>query len=195
MNSDYLSREQLERQGFADLGENVFLHNSCVIVGADRISIGSHVRIDPFCIISVSDRLTIGSRVHISGHAAILGRSRIEIGDFTAVSHGAKILSTSDSFTAGGIAGPMVPEELRRITSEPVMIGRHVVLGVHAVVLPGVTIGEGATIGALSLVKSRIEPWTVNAGVPSRVIKQRDRSGTLACEQMLADVETNRTRS
>jgi serine acetyltransferase len=50
-------------------------------------------------------------------------------------------------------------------------------------------IGEGATIGALSLVKSPIEPWTVNAGIPSRVIGQRDRNGTLASEQRLRQVD------
>ena len=189
MNSEFLSRERLEQLGFADLGEDVLLHSSCVIVGAERISIGSHVRIDPFCIITMSGQLQIGSRVHISGHVAILGGGRIEIGDFAAVSHGAKILSSSDSFSAGCIAGPMVPEEFRRVMTEPVFIGRHAVVGANAVVLPGATIGEGATVGALSLVKSLVEPWTVNAGIPSRVIAQRDRSGTLACEQLLVRME------
>jgi len=185
MNSHFLSQEQLELQGFADLGEDVRIHPSCVIVGADRISIGSHVRIDPFCIITVSERLTIGSRVHLSGHAAILGRSRIDIGDFAAISHGVKIFSSTDHFSAGCIAGPMVPEEFRCVVSEPVTIGRHVVLGANSIVLPGAMIGEGATIGALCLVKATIESWTVNAGIPSRVIGQRDRKGTIACEQRL----------
>jgi len=189
MNSDFLSREQLEKVGFADLGEDVLLHSSCVIVGAERISIGSHVRIDPFCIITMSGQLQIGSRVHLSGHVAILGGGRIKIGDFAAVSHGAKILSSSDSFSAGCIAGPMVPEEFRRVMTEPVFIGRHAVIGANAVVLPGSIIGEGAAVGSLSLVKTRIEPWTVNAGVPSRVIKPRDRSGTLACERLFVDGE------
>ena len=194
MNNDFLSREQLEQLGFADLGEDVLLHSSCVIVGAERISIGSHVRIDPFCIITMSGQLQIGSRVHLSGHVAILGGGRIEIGDFAAVSHGAKILSSSDSFSLGCIAGPMVPEEFRRVITEPVFIDRHAVVGANAVVLPGATIGEGATIGALSLVKSLVEPWTVNAGIPSRVIAHRDPSGTLACEQLLADREMARSR-
>jgi len=188
MNSHFLSREQLQLLGFADLGEDVRIHPSCVIVGAERISIGSHVRIDPFCIITMSERLEIGSRVHISGHAAILGHGRIVIGDFTAISHGVKVLSSTDHFSAGGIAGPMVPPEFRDVVSEPVTIGRHVVVGAHSVVLPGAMIGEGATIGALSLVKERIQPWTVNAGVPSRVIGQRDRSRTLACEQRLHEM-------
>jgi hypothetical protein len=47
----------------------------------------------------------------------------------------------------------------------------------------------GALWGALSLVKSLVEPWTVNAGIPSRVIGRRDRSGTLAWEQLLVRME------
>ena len=189
MNSEFLSREQLELQGFADLGEDVRIHPSCVIVGAEKISIGSHVRIDPFCIITVSDRLEIGSWVHISGHAAILGHGRIDIGDFAAISHGSKILSSTDHFSAGGIAGPMVPLECRSVVSERVTIGRHVVVGANSVVLPGAMIGEGATIGALSLVKTPVAPWTVNAGIPSRVIGQRDRNGTLACERQMRELD------
>jgi galactoside O-acetyltransferase len=185
MNSEFLSRTELEQCGFAELGECVLVHRSCVIVGANQIAIGSHVRIDPFCIITMSAQLQIGSRVHLSGHVAILGAGRIELGDFAAISHGAKILSSSDSFSAGGIGGPMVPEKFRHVVTEPVVIGRHVIVGANAVVLPGATIGEGATVGALSLVKSRVEPWTVNAGVPSRVIAHRDRCGTLAYEQLL----------
>jgi acetyltransferase-like isoleucine patch superfamily enzyme len=192
MNHDFLSREQLEQCGFADLGDHILLHSSCVIVGAERISIGSHVRIDPFCIITMSGQLQIGSRVHLSGHVGIFGGSRIEIGDFVAVSHGAKIFSSSDSFLAGCIAGPMVPEEFRRVMTEPVCIGRHAVVGANAVVLPGATIGEGATVGALSLVKSNLNPWTVNAGIPCRVIAHRDPSGTLACEQQLSGWEMAR---
>lgn len=114
MNSDFLSRERLEQIGFADLGEDVLLHSSCVIVGAERISIGSHVRIDPFCILTMSGHLQIGSRVHLSGHVAVLGGGRIEIGDFAAVSHGAKILSSSDSFSAGCIVGGVIAGEVAR---------------------------------------------------------------------------------
>jgi len=187
MNTDYLSRAELERQGFADLGDDVLLHPTCVIVNAARISIGSHVRIDPFCIITISDRLAIGSRVHISGQAAILGGGRIEIGDFACLSHGVKVLSSSDAFTEAGIAGPMVPEAFRAVVHAPITIGRHVVLGAQTVVLPGVRIGEGATIGALSLVKHEIAPWTVNAGVPTRVIASRDRSRVLALERRFTE--------
>jgi acetyltransferase-like isoleucine patch superfamily enzyme len=71
-------------------------------------------------------------------------------------------------------------------------VARHAVLGANSVIVPGGSLGEGATVGALSLVKTPLEPWTVNAGIPTRVIGQRDRDGVLAEERRLADDRLDR---
>jgi acetyltransferase-like isoleucine patch superfamily enzyme len=183
LNKGYLSREELLRCGFASVGDDVLVHPSCVLVGCERMTLGSHVRIDPYCIVTIGSRLEIGSYVHISGHAAIVGAGAITIGDFAAVSHGARIFSSSDDFTAGGIFGPQVPMAYRSVTSAPVVIGRHAVVGANSVVLPGGCIGEGAAIGAVSLVKGAVSPWTVHAGVPTRPLAPRDREAVLAQER------------
>jgi len=52
-----------------------------------------------------------------------------------------------------------------------VVIKKNAFIGVHSVILPGVTIGEGAIVGAMSLVNKDVPPNTVVAGVPARVIK------------------------
>jgi acetyltransferase-like isoleucine patch superfamily enzyme len=186
-NHTYLSREELERLGFAALGDDVRIHPSCVLVGCERISIGSHVRIDPFCLITISTRLVIGDYVHISGHATLAGAGPIEIGDHANISHGAKLLSSSDHFSAAGIAGPLVPAAYRRVEIGEIILGRHAIVGAGSVVLPGSVIGEGATIGGLSLVKHALAPWTVNAGVPTRPLRSRDREGIVDLEQAFRD--------
>jgi len=186
-NADYLPREALERLGFASLGENVLIHPTCVLVGCERMRIGSHVRIDPFCVITMSAELVIGDRVHISAHASLLGAGGVVIGDFACVSHGTRVLSSSGDFSGGFICGPMVPPPRRHVVTAPIEVSRHAVLGANSVVLPAGGLGEGATVGALSLVKTPLEPWTVNAGVPTRVIGRRDRDGVLAEERRLAD--------
>lgn len=48
-------------------------------------------------------------------------------------------------------------------------------IGCNSVIFPNVTIGEGSVIGAMSLVKKSIEPWTINAGVPAKRIKDRSK--------------------
>lgn len=186
-NAAYLSREALERLGFAALGDDVQIHPSCVLVGCERMRIGSHVRIDPFCVITMSADLVIGDRVHVSAHASLLGAGGITIGDFACVSHGTRVLSSSGDFSGSQICGPMVPLSHRHVVASRIAIGRHAVVGANSVILPGGGLGEGATVGALSLVKTPLEPWTVNAGVPTRVVGRRDRESVLAQERRLAD--------
>ncbi|KAA9383110.1 hypothetical protein [Neorhizobium galegae] len=59
-------------------------------------------------------------------------------------------------------------------TSASITIERFVWVGGGSIILPGVTIGEGAIIGAGSVVSRDIEPYTVNAGNPARFLKRRD---------------------
>jgi galactoside O-acetyltransferase len=184
-NTAYMSREELEALGFASLGDDVRIHPSCVLVGCEKISLGSHVRIDPFCLISPSAGLVIGSHVHVAAHVAIVGAGEISVGDFASLSFGSKLLSSTDHFSAGVIAGPMVAPEHRGVINAQIVVGKHVIVGANAVVLPGVKLGEGATVGALSLVKRDLDPWTVNAGAPTRVIGVRDREGVLAHERAI----------
>jgi len=186
-NAAYLSRASLERLGFAALGNDVQIHPTCVLVGCERMRIGSHVRIDPFCVVTMSADLVIGDRVHVSAHASLLGGGGIVIGDFACISHGTRVLSSSGDFSTGRISGPMVPPHHRHAVTTRIEIGRHAVLGTNSVILPGGGLGEGATVGALSLVKTMLEPWTVNAGVPTRVVGHRDREGVLSQERRLVE--------
>ncbi|WP_051777399.1 acyltransferase [Pseudorhizobium pelagicum] len=59
-------------------------------------------------------------------------------------------------------------------TSAPIIVEKFAWIGGGAIILPGVTIGEGAVIGAGSVVTRNIEAYTVNAGNPARLIKRRD---------------------
>ena len=181
-NHDYLSRTELLKLGFAAVGENVRVHPTCVLVGCERIWLGSHVRIDPFCILTIGARLVVGDRVHLSGRVTIAGAGPIEIGDHANISHGATLLSSSDDFSAAAMAGPLVPDEFRRVDTSPIIVGRHAIVGAGAVLLPGATVGEGAAIGALALVKQAIPPWTVNTGNRARTVGRRDRDGVLSLE-------------
>jgi maltose O-acetyltransferase len=56
-----------------------------------------------------------------------------------------------------------------------VIIGHHVWIGYRAVVLPGVTIGDGAVVGAGAVVTKDVEPFTIVAGNPARKIGERNR--------------------
>ena len=65
----------------------------------------------------------------------------------------------------------IAPSERRMLTSRPVTLCNNVWIGAGAIVLPGVTVGENAVVGAGSVVTHDVPPDTVVAGNPARVIK------------------------
>lgn len=170
-----LSSDQVAQLGLAAVGIDVAISDRCSIYGAGAISIGDHVRIDDFAILTASQPVVIGSYVHISAFTFLSGTFGIVIEDFVNVSPRATLLSGNDDFSGQWLPGPLVPEKLRNVQGGCIHLGRYSMVGAHCVVLPGVCFGEGAVVGALSLVKGHLAPWGIYAGVPARLIRQRDR--------------------
>src|SRR5262249_50299226 len=83
------------------------------------------------------------------------------------------------------LTGPTVPPEFRHRHIGTIVIEPHVIVGSNAVVLPDVTIGEGSTVGAGSVVTHSLEPWGVYAGAPARRINTRPRDALLASQKFL----------
>ena len=93
--------------------------------------------------------------------------------DFSFVASGTKIVAGSDNYTGLGLIGPVVPIEYRQVTFSSVTFKKFSGCGVNCTILPGVTIGEGAILGANSLAIIDLEPWTIYVGSPARPIKVR----------------------
>jgi acetyltransferase-like isoleucine patch superfamily enzyme len=94
------------------------------------------------------------------------------------------IYSSTDDYSGDTLTNPTVPDELTGVTSAPVTVGRHAIVGAGAVILPGVTIGTGTAVGALSLVRRDVADFTVVGGVPARILGERSRR-LLELEQRL----------
>lgn len=170
-----LSRDQIAALGFAAVGDDVAISDRCSIYGAAAIRIGDHVRIDDFAILTANDPVVIGSYVHIAAFAFLSGQFGIVLEDFGSVSPRATLLSGNDDFSGQWLPGPLVPRELRNPQGGRIHLGRHSLVGAHSVVLPGVSFGEGAVVGSLSLVKESLAPWGIYAGIPARLIRERGR--------------------
>jgi galactoside O-acetyltransferase len=171
-----LSSEQISRLGLASVGTDIAISDRCSVYGAGSISLGSHVRIDDFVILTARQPVVIGSYVHVSAFAFLSGQFGIVIEDFVNVSPRATLLSGNDDSSGQWLPGPLVPEELRHVQGGCIRLGRHSMVGAHSVVLPGISLGEGAVVGALSLVRESLAPWGIYAGVPARLIRQRARN-------------------
>lgn len=173
-------REELLALGLRTIGDDVRIDRSVLFFEPHCIAVGSHVRIDAYCVItgSTAADVTIGNYVHISCGVYLFGGAGIEIGDFVGLSSRTAVYSTNDDYSGASMTGPVVPNELRAVDARPVRIGPHVVVGSGSVILPGVEIGAGAAIGALSLVKRAVLPFTIVAGNPLRHLGDRKRTFT-----------------
>jgi dTDP-4-amino-4,6-dideoxy-D-glucose acyltransferase len=170
------------------VGKNVVISPKVSIYNGDNIEIGDNVRIDDFCILSGGSGIRIGSHIHISARVSLFGGSRIEIKDFATISPGCVLLSENDDFSGDSLVGPCVPEKYRCFLEKGlIVINRYVGLCTGSVVLPGVEVGEGAVVGALSLVKKDCKPWIMYAGVPAKEIGKRSKKMVTLAELFLAE--------
>jgi lipopolysaccharide O-acetyltransferase len=122
-------------------------------------------------------RIVIGDSVRISNWVHIAATHYVEIGDHCLI--GSKVVITDHGHGqyANGHSLPFEPPAKRRLDStRKVVIGPNAWLGDGVVVMPDVTIGEGAVIGANSVVSRDIPPFTVSVGAPARPIKQFDQN-------------------
>jgi galactoside O-acetyltransferase len=96
-------------------------------------------------------------------------------------------LLTGSEEIAGGPTNPTVPAEFRRVRRARTAVGAHALVFTNSVVLPGVTVGEGAVVAAGSVVHRDLLPWGIYAGTPLVQVGVRESAPILdAAEQVLA---------
>lgn len=171
--SSFYSRDELEGFGFKRLGEHVFISRNASFYGAEYMCIGDYVRIDDFCILS--GNIVLGSHIHISAYCALYGAYGIELEDFTGLSPRCTVLSASDDFSGDYLIGPMAPKELTNVTGGVVKIQKFSQIGAGCVIFPNLTICEGVAVGAMSLVTTSLDEWTIYVGIPAHKLKERSR--------------------
>ena len=125
----------------------------------------------------------IGKGVRIQGGARIWQPWKLSIGDFSWIDGGVSLYS-ADSITIGAnavvsegaficTASHDVTSETFKLATKPITIGDGAWVASRAIVLPGVSVGEGAVVAAGAVVTHDVEPWTIVAGNPAKVVKKR----------------------
>lgn len=171
-----LNRETLEAMGFAAIGENVTISDRASFYNCAKISLGNNVRIDDFCVFSAGrGGIVIGDHVHIAVYSSLIGSGTIRLNDFCNISSRVAIYSSTDDFSGEWMTNPTIPSAFTGVIHADVLIGRHAIIGAGSVILPGVTINEGAAVGALSLVKGNCDEFGIYAGAPAVRIGVRKR--------------------
>lgn len=185
MNSFY-SSEELKEIGFRSFGNNVLISKKASIYSPSNISLGSNVRIDDFCILS--GKIEVNDYVHIAAYSALYGgEDGIFIEAFSNISSKVSIYSISDDYSGESMTNPLVPNKYKNILSKKVVIRKHSIIGSGCVILPGVTLHEGSSFGALSLINRDSEEWSINVGIPFREIKKRSRNALRLEKQFMEE--------
>jgi len=156
------------------LGEDVIINKFSEIRNPALVEVGNHVGIDFgfYC----TTALKVGDYVHIGPYCSVIGGKKglLTMDHFSGLSAGVRIICSSDELAGKGLANPLIPDKYRdRIISLPVIIKKYAIISTNAVILPGVTIGEGCVIGANALVTKNTEDWTVCVGSPAKSVKMR----------------------
>lgn len=147
------------------VGKDVIIWTTGNLVIGDNVCIRSGVQIYE----KHGSAVTIGNDVYLGHQSIIDSICRVTIGERTMVGHRAIIIDADHRHD-----DPDVPVSQQGHKAAPVTIGKDVWLGAHVVVVKGVTIGDGAIVGANSVVTRDVAPNAIVAGNPAREIKRRN---------------------
>lgn len=135
-------------------------------------NIGEQVHIYNSACIYIPWNLEIGSQSSIGEQAYIYNLGRITIGNKTTISHRAHLCAGTHDFTNSTL--PLI--------KLPIFISDQVWLCADSFISPGITVGEGAIVGARAVVTKDVAPWSIVAGNPAVTIKERKMKGNYCAE-------------
>ena len=170
---------------FKSVGKNVKIFDSAKIICPENISIGDETLIADFSFLyAVGKGIEIGNFCHVTEHGIIQAGGLVKMGDFSAIGPRTTILAATDDYEGNGFIGLSVfGDKYRKLSFKNVTIGRHAHIGMGCIIMPGVTIGEGCSIGAGSLVTKDMPEWTICYGHPCKPIKVKPREKQLQMEK------------
>jgi transferase family hexapeptide repeat protein len=155
-----------------------FLHYQSQLAAGVRIGHAATVYLGTMFDVGPKGRVSLGQYSLVHG-AWFICDAQVEIGDYSLISWNVVLMDTYrvplDPSARRRELMQVPTRPLRRpaaqTPAQPIHIGRNVWLGFDVCVLPGVTIGDGAIVGARSVVAENVAPYTVVAGNPARLVR------------------------
>ena len=172
----YVRRSQVKKTVIVH-PTSVFSSSKCLFKDNCDLKVGEDSMIEGELIFDKSDAaISVGNRVFFSG--TIVAAKEVHIGDDVMISWGVTITDhNSHSLKSSERAQDVLDWKIGKkdwsnVKMSPVKICDKVWIGFNSIILKGVTIGEGAIVGAGSVVTKSVPPWTIVGGNPARVIRE-----------------------
>lgn len=154
--------------------ENLYLHLRCIPLKHVYLKLGKDSYL-PYNS-EIKTAVEIGDGTGINGKIRILGGERVIIGKYCAIGSDVKIISSNHNIKKANLQSKFATDFFNQsidVLKGETKIGNNVWIGDSVIILPGVQIGDGAVIGAGSIVTKNVPPFAVAVGNPSKVIKFR----------------------
>ncbi|QSW99641.1 CatB-related O-acetyltransferase [Haloterrigena alkaliphila] len=164
--SNYLLKPQ-----DVELQEGAIISKNTKVRG--NIRLGPHSKLSTGCVL-MGD-IEIGEWTNINQNTEVVGE--VSFGKYCAIARDVlfqqKNHQTSKPAMQMRFYNKVLDSKLEHVSSGPISVGNDVWIGARSIILSGVDIGDGAVIGAGSIVTEDVEPYSVVAGVPAKHIKYR----------------------
>ncbi len=156
---------------FRQLGDNVIFEKGVLVFHPENISIGDNVYFGHYTILKGyhQNEMKIGSGTWIGQQCFFHSAGGIGIGRNVGIGPGVQILTSYHKDQ--GRDRPILHGE---ILFKPAIVEDDCDIGVGAIILPGVTLGQGVQVGAGAVITRDVAPYSVVAGNPARVLRMRD---------------------
>lgn len=167
---------------FGHVGEGTVVHDPhlSIFLRPEMIRIGAYARLDGLIKVEGGEGVVIGDYVHVSSMTHINGGGgRVLLSDHCGLASGVKVIGGQPDLAYRAIC-PQEPEGTHGVIRKTTVVESYALLATNAVILPGVTVGEGAVVAAGAVVTKDVPPWEVWGGIPARKIGKREVTKGLA---------------
>lgn len=161
---------RIEWPGRLRIGRRARLYG-CRVIARGRIVLGAGAELHDYAFLdtqTAEGEIVIGSGTAIGPFTVIYGRGGVYIGEGCSIAGQSMIVS--ETHVSRDLSRPL---RAQGSESEPIHIGDDVWIGAQCTVLHGAVIGEGAIVGANSLVRGALPARVVAAGTPAKIIRGR----------------------
>jgi dTDP-4-amino-4,6-dideoxy-D-glucose acyltransferase len=155
------------------VGEGVRLMPLAKIANAQVVELGDFTRVRDFVFVWGGQGVKIGKHCDIQPHVVVWGGGVLEMHDRISVGPGSVILTAVYSHEEGLKMVDGLGEGSAKALYGKVTIHSDVYIGANCTLMPNITVGEGAVLGAGSFVNKDCEPWGIYVGSPAKKIGTR----------------------